>query len=98
MANCSGPRTQRCGLAALAAALLGLAACGSSGYDTAELAKDIRARLDQHPGFAVPSARCPARAKRAEGVVIRCSATLRDGEVDQITIIDDDGGFRMSFS
>jgi uncharacterized protein DUF4333 len=94
-------RAQRCGLlAAVAAALLGLPACGSagsSGYDTAELAKDIRASLDQHPGFAVRSVRCPAHAKRAEGVVIRCSATLRDGEVDQMraTQTDDHGTIHL---
>jgi hypothetical protein len=43
--------------------------------------------------FAVRSVRCPARAKRAEGVVIRCSATLPDGEVDQMraTQTDDNG-------
>jgi Domain of unknown function (DUF4333) len=41
----------------------------------------------------VRSVRCPAHARQAKGVVIRCSATLRDGEVDQMraTQTDDNG-------
>lgn len=94
------PRTRRCVLfAAVPAALaaLALSGCGgsgssgSSGYDTAALAKDIRASLDQHPGFTVRSVSCPPRAKQAKGVVIRCSATLRNGEVDQMRATQTDG-------
>jgi hypothetical protein len=92
------PRTKRCVLlAALAAALPALAGCGASGssgrsgYDTTELAKDIRASLDQHPGFAVRSVNCPTHAKKAKGVVVRCSATLRDGAVDKMRATETDG-------
>jgi hypothetical protein len=87
-------RTKRCVLrAALAATLPALAGCGSSGssgYDNTELAKDIRASLDEHPGFAVRSVNCPAHATKAKGVVIRCSATLHDGAVDKMRATETD--------
>jgi hypothetical protein len=74
-------------LAALGTALFALAGCGSSsssGSNTTELNKLITASLDAHPGFAVRSVHCPAQVKKAKGVVVRCSATLRDGEVDHV--------------
>jgi uncharacterized protein DUF4333 len=91
-------RGQRSGLLAAApAAVLALAACGASGFDTAALAKDIRARLDQHPGWAVRSVRCPGHARKAKGVVIHCSATLRDGRVVRLraTQLDDKGSIHL---
>jgi hypothetical protein len=73
--------------------LLALAGCGTSGYDTGALAKDITTRLDQHAGFAVRSVSCPKQARKAKGVVIHCSATLRDGDVVKMraTQLDDKG-------
>ncbi len=78
-------------LPAALAALLALAGCGRSGYDTGALARDITARLDQHPGWAVRSVRCPQHASRGKGVVIRCSATLRDGRVVRLRATQLDG-------
>ena len=82
-------------LAALA--LAGCGGSGSSGYDTGALAKEITTRLDQHPRFAVRSVSCPQQARKAKGVVIHCSATLRDGEVDQMraTQLDDSGTIHL---
>lgn len=73
--------------AALAALALALAGCGgssSSSSNTTELNKLITASLDEHAGFAVRSVHCPAQVRKAKGVVVRCSATLRDGEVDHV--------------
>jgi hypothetical protein len=74
-------------------ALIAAAGCGSTGYNTAALAHDITTRLDQHPGFAVASVHCPAHARQAKGVLVRCSATLRDGDVVRLraTQLDDSG-------
>jgi hypothetical protein len=87
-------RARRWALAgALAVVLLAVAGCGTSGYDTGALAKDITTRLDQHAGFAVRSVSCPKQARKAKGVVIHCSATLRDGDVVKMraTQLDDKG-------
>ena len=86
-------RGRRCvwALPAALAALLALAGCGTSGYDTGALARDITARLDQHPGWAVRSVRCPQHEPRGKGVVIRCSATLRDGRVVRLRATQLDG-------
>jgi Domain of unknown function (DUF4333) len=79
------------------AVLLALAGCGTSGYDTGALAKDITTRLDRHAGFAVRSVSCPKQARKAKGVVIHCSATLRDGDVVKMraTQLDDKGAVHL---
>ena len=78
-------------------ALIAAAGCGSTGYNTAALAHDITSRLDQHPGFAVASVHCPAHARRAKGVVVHCSATLRNGDVVRLraTQLDDSGTIHL---
>lgn len=84
-------------LAATPPAVLALAGCGASGFNTGALSKDITARLDQHPGWAVRSVHCPASARRARGVVIHCTATLRDGRVVRLraTQLDDKGSIHL---
>jgi len=83
-------RTNRSALFAAvptALAALALAGCGgssASGSNTTELNKLIAASLGEHPGFAVRSVHCPTQIKKAKGVVVHCSATLRDGEVDHV--------------
>lgn len=94
-------RTKRSALfAAVPAALaaLALAGCGGSsgsGSNTTELNKLIAASLGRHPGFAVRSVHCPAQIKKTKGVVVHCSATLRNGEVDHVraTQTDDNETF-----
>jgi uncharacterized protein DUF4333 len=83
--------------AALPAVLLALGGCGASGYDTGALAKDIKTRLDQHPGWTVRSVSCPDHARLAKGVVIRCSATLSGGHVVHLraTQLDDKGAIHL---
>ena len=78
-------------------ALIAAAGCGSTGYNTAALAHDITTRLDQHPGFTVRSVHCPAYARRAKGVVVRCSATLGNGDVVRLraTQLDDSGTIHL---
>lgn len=78
-------------------ALIAAAGCGSTGYNTAALSKDIKTRLDEHPGFAVRSVSCPAHAPRAKGVVVHCSATLRDGDVVRLraTQLDERGTIHL---
>jgi hypothetical protein len=71
-----------------------IAGCGAtSGYDTAALARMIRTSLAAHERARVRFVSCPPRAKRGRGVVIRCSATLADGHVVQLTAtqLDDRG-------
>jgi hypothetical protein len=79
------------------AVLIAAAGCGSTGYNTAALAHDITTRLDQHPGYAVRSVRCPTSARQAKGVVVRCSVTLRDGDVVRVraTQLDDRGTIHL---
>lgn len=79
------------------AALIAAGGCGSTGYNTAALTHDITTRLDQHAGFAVRSVHCPAHARRAKGVVVRCLATLRDGDVVRLraTQLDDRGTIHL---
>jgi hypothetical protein len=45
----------------------------------------------------VRSVSCPKQARKAKGVVIHCSATLRNGEVDQMraTQLDDNGTIHL---
>jgi Domain of unknown function (DUF4333) len=85
----------RCALiaAVLALALAGCGGGGSPGYDTSRLARMIRVRLDQHPGFQVQSVSCPKHAKLGKGVVVRCTATNRRGHVVRMraTQLDDKG-------
>jgi hypothetical protein len=94
-----GHRRARTGAlaAALPAALLALAGCGAASYDTSALARDITTRLDRHPGWAVRSVKCPAHARQAKGVIIRCSATLRNGSVVTLraTELDDHGTIHL---
>jgi hypothetical protein len=58
-----------------------LAACGATRQGTGWLAHDITSALDRHPGWTVKSVSCPQQVKLAKGVVIHCSATLRNGRV-----------------
>jgi hypothetical protein len=78
-------------------ALTAAVGCGSTGYNTTALTQDIRTRLDQHPGYAVRSVHCPAQARQAKGVVVRCSATMRNGDVVrlQATQLDDRGTIHL---
>jgi hypothetical protein len=62
-------------------ALLALAGCGASSSDAGALTAQIRTALDRHPGFTVRVVHCPAHVRPAKGVVVHCSATLRDGHV-----------------
>jgi hypothetical protein len=84
-------------LAALAAAMLALTGCGSSssssssGGDSSHLTQLIAGSLQQHPGFAVRSVHCPASFKQDKGVVVRCTATLKSGEVDRVRATQTDG-------
>jgi hypothetical protein len=81
-------------LAALAAAMLALAGCGSSstsGADSSHLAKLIAGSLQQHRGFAVRAVHCPSNFKKAKGVVTHCAATLKSGEVDRVRATQTDG-------
>jgi hypothetical protein len=99
----AGRRTRRLALIGGAlAALIAAAGCGSTGDNTAApprdinraaLAREITTRLDQHPGYAVRSVRCPARARQAKGVVVGCTVILRDGDVVRVraTELDDRG-------
>ncbi len=75
------------------ATIVWLAACGTSGYNTGALAREIRSALDAHPDFTVGSVHCPQHAERAKGAVIRCSATLRYGQTISLraTQLDDRG-------
>jgi hypothetical protein len=84
-------------IGATVVAVLVMAGCGASGFNTGALAKDIRTRLDQHPGWAVRSVSCPKQARKAKGVVIHCSATLRDGTVVKLraTQLDDKGTIHL---
>jgi hypothetical protein len=66
---------------AIAALGLLLTGCGTETYSSHRLQQLIVDRLDQHRGFQVQSVDCPAHAKLAAGVVVRCSATLRGGHV-----------------
>src|ERR1700730_6043295 len=76
---------------------LTLSACGSTTYDRAKLEQNIKTKLDQHRGFQVQSAHCPANAKLAKGVVINCSATLVGGHVVAVRNIqlDNKGSVRI---
>lgn len=79
------------------AAIVLLAACGTPGYNMGALANNIRSALDNHPGFSVRSVHCPPHAKQAKGVVIRCSATLRTGDIIKLraTQLDDQGTIHL---
>jgi hypothetical protein len=81
----------------LPALLLVLAGCGATGFNTGALTKDIKTQLDQHPGWAVRSVSCPAHARKAKGVVVRCSATLRSGHVVHLraTELDSKGSIHL---
>lgn len=72
-------------------ALFAAAGCGSTGYNTAALAQNIKTRLDQHPGFGVRSVHCPAHAERGQGITVHCTATLRNGEVIRLRATQLDG-------
>lgn len=65
----------------LAALGLVLAGCATATYSRPKLERLITSRLDQHRGFDVQSVACPAHSKLAQGIVIRCTATLRGGHV-----------------
>jgi hypothetical protein len=77
----------------LAALGLLVAGCGTASYNRPKLDRLITSRLDQHRGFDVQSVACPAHAKLAQGVVVRCTATLRGGHVVGLraTQLDDKG-------
>jgi hypothetical protein len=85
-------RGSRAALVCAALVAMGvLAACGAAKPDTGWLTSDITSALDRHPGWTVSSVTCPPRAERARGVVIRCTATLRNGRVVKLraTQLDD---------
>jgi hypothetical protein len=70
-----------------------LAGCATATYSRPKLERLITSRLDQHRGFDVQSVACPSHAKLAQGVVIRCTATLGGGHVVGLraTQLDDKG-------
>lgn len=81
-------------LASLGAVLAG---CGTTTYSRPKLERLISSRLEQHRGFDVQSVACPAHAKLVQGVVIRCTATLRGGHVVGLraTQLDDKGAVHL---
>ena len=66
---------------AVLVAMAALAGCGTSASESGNLTGQIRSALARHPGFTVRSVHCPSDVRRAKGVVTRCSATLRNGQV-----------------
>jgi hypothetical protein len=95
--GCARPRALGGALAAAAlVASCGLGACGAAHpdparQDTGWLARDISSALNRHPGWSVSSVSCPRHAERARGVVIHCSATLRNGRIVRLRATQLDG-------
>ena len=80
-------------LAGLAQALNG---CDATASDSHYLENLIRTSLDDHPGFDVQSVACP-RGSVAQGVVVRCTATLTGGHTVGVraTALDGQGAFHI---
>ena len=88
---------RRAAALALAAAAVGLAACGEKTLDTGDAEKQIADKLVELRNVRPKEVSCPDEMKAKKGERYRCTITAPNGEKIGATVemTDDDGRFRF---